>query len=116
MSQGVMLAEPGAGARTRTRREWVIVERRGPILRPSPQGGGVFGLDLTAGCVHGCAFCHIRGASRFPGEGRILFDPRVPARLPAALDSLAEPPRLVVLSPASDPLPPVRAVREATLM
>src|SRR3712207_3181478 len=93
----------------------VRVARRGPILRPSPRSAGVYGLDLTAGCPHGCPFCHIRGSPRFPGESRVLFDPRVADRLAEELDGLADPPRLVALSPSSDPLPPVREVRDAAV-
>src|SRR5262249_25718454 len=71
--------------------------------------------DLTAGCLHGCPYCHIRGSARYPGPGRVLFDPRVVARLGPALDGLPEPPKLVVLSPESDPLPPIRDVRDAAV-
>jgi DNA repair photolyase len=109
MAEGISLAEPSAP--TRARPELVAVERRGPILRRSPTGEGVFGIDLTAGCALGCPYCHIRGSSRYPGEGRVLFDPRVAVRLGSALDALADPPRLVVLSPSSDPLPPWPEVR-----
>src|SRR3954447_8809459 len=106
-----------SGPRRRALR-WVDVQRRGPILRPamgSRSGDGLYGLDLTAGCAHGCPFCHIRGSSLFPGEGRILFDPSVCERLAAALDGMDGPPRRVVLSPASDPLPPHRGVRAQAL-
>src|SRR5438045_3616852 len=116
MANGLLLAE--GGVETRPRRyspDLVRVERRGPVLRPSPRSEGTFGIDLTAGCPHGCRFCYIRGLSRYPGEGRVLFDPHVARRLVPELNALAEPPRQVVLSPASDPLPPVRAVVRATL-
>jgi DNA repair photolyase len=95
--------------------EVVAVRRRGPILRPAHQAEGVYGLDLTSGCAHGCPFCYIRGLARFPGEGRVLFDPNTTSRLAEALDALPEPPRSVVLSPTSDPLPPLREVRDATV-
>lgn len=85
--------------------------RRGPILRPSPTSTGVFGLDLTAGCLHGCAYCHIQGSKTYPGADRIVFDPQSAWKLEAALDELGETVRRVVLSPLSDPLPPDRAVR-----
>jgi DNA repair photolyase len=98
----------------RSRPDFTLVDRRGPILRPSPTMEGVYGLDLTAGCAHGCPFCYIRGSRRYPGEGRVLFDPRVPRRLDEALERFDAPPRQVVLSPSSDPLPPIREVRRAT--
>ncbi|HEX8203609.1 MAG TPA: radical SAM protein, partial [Isosphaeraceae bacterium] len=102
------------GPAPRQRPRWVAVQRRGPILRPARGGlvsGGIFGIDLTAGCAHGCAFCHIRGSASYPGDGRVLFDPDTAARLELALDGLDRPPGLVVLSPTSDPLPPNREIR-----
>jgi DNA repair photolyase len=99
---------------TRRLPRWVPVHRRGPILRPARAllaEAGLFGIDLTAGCGHGCAFCHIRGLASYPGDDRVLFDPDVSARLDAALDAMGRPPRLVVLSPTSDPLPPHRELR-----
>lgn len=89
----------------------VRVARRGPLLRPSPTTAGVYGLDLTAGCGHGCPFCHIRSSSRYPGDGIVRFDPFSSDHLPAALDALDMVPNRVVLSPSSDPLPPLREVR-----
>ena len=105
--------ETGASDRCR-RPRWVQVQRRGPIVRPARANlaeSGIFGIDLTAGCGHGCAFCHIRGMAQYPGDGRVLFDPGVSGRLGPALEALDHPPRLVVLSPSSDPLPPNREVR-----
>ncbi|MEO6811747.1 MAG: radical SAM protein [Isosphaeraceae bacterium] len=96
------------------RPELIRVDRRGPILRPSPRVEGVYGLDLTGGCLHGCPFCYLRGSARYPGEGRVFYDPGVAERLPEALDALGTPPRLVVLSPLSDPLPPSLEIRRAT--
>jgi DNA repair photolyase len=89
----------------------VRVARRGPLLRPSPISVGVYGLDLTAGCLHGCVYCHIQSSSRIPVDGRILFDPFTSESLPEALDTLELRPECVVLSPSSDPLPPIRDVR-----
>ena len=90
------------------------VARRGPVLRPSPTAAGVYGLDMTAGCFHGCGFCHIRGSSRFPGEDRVLFDPFTTDHLKDALDEMDLLPSRVVMSPSSDPLPPLREIRDET--
>ena len=105
-----------APSNPRSRPTLESVNRRGPILRPARKGSapGTFGLDLTAGCAHGCAYCHIRGSSQFPGEGRVLHDPGTSLRLEAALDAMERPPQTVVLSPTSDPLPPLRGVRDET--
>ncbi len=94
-----------------------VVHRRGPILRTARKGAiaGTYGLDLTAGCGIGCPFCHIRGGPHFPGEGRLPFDPSTSSRLVAALETREPGPQLVVLSPLSDPLPPIREVRDEAL-
>lgn len=94
------------------------VRRRGPLLRPARAGArdsGLYGFDLTAGCALGCAFCFVRGTARYPGPDRLLFDPRVVDAVGEAIDALELPPKRVVLSPSSDPLPPIREIREATL-
>lgn len=89
----------------------IHVARKGRVLRPSPTAPGVFGLDLTAGCLHGCAYCHIRGASRWPGADRVLFDPFSAEALETALNDLGGEVQRVVLSPSSDPFPPHRGIR-----
>jgi len=107
-----------ASAELRTARPTVqTVRRRGPLFRKASAGApaGLYGLDLSAGCGVACPFCHIQGSARDPGPGRILFDPRVAERIGSELDSMAEPPERVVLSPGSDPLPPDRTIRAATL-
>jgi DNA repair photolyase len=94
------------------------VRRRGPLFRPArsgPRDAGLYGFDLTAGCALGCAFCFVRGTARDPGPDRLLFDPEVVGSIGPALDRLESPPRRVVLSPSSDPLPPIREVRLATI-
>lgn len=93
------------------RPEVIRVARRGPVLRPSPREPGLFGLDLTAGCLHGCAYCYIRGTGRYPGDGRVYFDPSSALALEAALDELGDEVKSVVMSPMSDPLPPQREIR-----
>src|SRR4051794_22935262 len=90
-----------------------FVSRRNRLLRPSPVSPGVYGLDITGGCDHGCPFCHIQGSARYPGTGRLLFDPKIVDRLADALDELELKPTRVVLSPSSDPFPRQRSVREA---
>lgn len=103
--------------RGRSRARLLPVSRRGPVLQAAKGAdpdAGIFGVDLTAGCGLGCTFCHIRGSSRFPGEGKILFDPATTERLLAALGRLPRPPQVVVLSPSSDPLPADRDVRAET--
>lgn len=114
MAVGLTREMPPPGVEdARARLVLEAVHRRGPILRPARKGSapGTFGIDLTAGCAHACAYCHIRGSAQFPGEGRVLHDPGTSLRLEAALDAMAQRPSTVVLSPSSDPLPPSREVR-----
>lgn len=98
----------------RRKPRWIEFHRRGPILRPSASNQadqGVFGIDLTAGCALGCPFCHVPAAPWYPGPNRVLFDPSTARRLAWELDEMPRPPRLVVLSPSSDPLAPKREVQ-----
>mgnify|MGYP000997209074 CR=1 FL=1 len=91
---------------------WVRVRRRGPLLIPSSESAspGIYGVDLTLGCGHFCRWCHVREAPAPMGRGRLLYDPRLAERLVDRLDSLAETPRAVCLSPRSDPFPPSREI------
>jgi DNA repair photolyase len=89
----------------------IPVGRRGPVLRPAPASPGVFGVDLTAGCGHGCAYCPARPGLRAGSEDRLPFDPFTAEALAAALDERGDAVRTIVLSPWSDPLPPYRPVR-----
>lgn len=105
--------EDSPGHAVSIRPSWLRVKRK-ELLKASKSAVEVYGLDMTAGCIHGCAFCHIRGGPAYPGEGRTLFDPDVANRLRKHLDALDDMPRQVVLSPSSDPLPPFREIRAAT--
>jgi DNA repair photolyase len=87
------------------------VKRRTPILTPSANNPGVFGIDLTAGCLHACPYCFIRGSAKYPGEGQVLFDPFTAENLSQVFGTLRELPKQIVLSPTSDPLPLEREVR-----
>src|SRR5258707_14892663 len=113
MANGLLFPMPEAElASGRRKPRWAETHLRGPILRPSlGTTPGVLGIDLTAGCAHGCPFCHIRSSPLFPGEHRVLYDPSISRRLEWTLESLDRSPKLVVLSPASDPFPPHREVR-----
>ena len=98
------------GAGPSSRSEAVRVRRRGPALRAGREPG-VFGLDLTAGCGASCPTCHVKR----PQDGRVRFDPETTETLAVELEALDRPPRLVVLSPASDPFPRLKAVRAESI-
>jgi DNA repair photolyase len=115
MSDRLLFPMPEADVvSVRRKPRWVETRLRGPILRPSlgiNANPGVLGLDLTAGCAHGCPFCYIRSSPLYPGEHRVMYDTTISRRLEWTLDSMSPLPKLVVLSPASDPFPPHRPVR-----
>jgi DNA repair photolyase len=72
----------------------------------------VYGVDLTAGCAHACVYCPVQVSGLGPnGERRLPFDPYTAEALKTALDNLEAPAQTIVLSPLSDPLPPLRMVR-----
>jgi len=73
------------------------------------QADDVLGLNLTRGCGHGCAFCSVRAAPKYPHGEAVLFT----NTLDLLRDELAVlKPRAVHLSPASDPFPPLAPVQE----
>ncbi len=96
----------------------IQVHRRASILRLARGVAGVkglYGIDLTAGCFSGCAFCFLKETARFPGPDRILFDPDIIRRVASEIDEAEIPVRRVVLSPASEPLPTITSIRETAL-
>jgi DNA repair photolyase len=82
------------------------------LLRPGPfeSHPDVLSLHYVEGCLHGCPFCPVRG--------RIGEDVRLTANaaelLDAELRALPRLPRAVLLSPATDPFPPLNEVQQAT--
>jgi DNA repair photolyase len=89
-------------------------ERRSAVLTPSdlPCLSTIPTINLTAGCLHGCAYCYIRGYSTFPGEGRVVMYENTMEKLQHELVRRRAKPRAVYFSPSSDPFQPAPEVIE----
>lgn len=71
-------------------------------------------LNMTAGCVHGCAYCYIRGYSRYPGDDTVVVyrntADRVERELNRILKREDDLPKAVYFCPSSDAFMPIEAV------
>ncbi|TAK75840.1 MAG: radical SAM protein [Dehalococcoidia bacterium] len=59
-------------------------------------------INLTAGCLHDCAYCYIRGYRGYPGESTATLYEDTPERLERELERAKVKPRAVYFSPSSD--------------
>jgi DNA repair photolyase len=93
------------------RLEWIA--RKGAVLHPGPFGsrGDILGLNLTRGCVHRCPFCPIRANAAYPGDHLVQLYLGTPARLKEELAHRRKMPRAVIISPATDPFPPLDEIQ-----
>jgi DNA repair photolyase len=94
--------------------------RKSPVLTPSSLAclSGMPTINLTAGCLHNCAYCYIRGYSTFPGESKIIVYQNTLEALRNELVRRRTKPRAVYFSPSSDlfqPAPEVLELAEAVL-
>jgi len=69
-------------------------------------------INLTAGCLHDCVYCYIRGYSNYPGESRIVLYEDTLERLRNELRRRHAKPRAVYFSPSSDLFQPTSEVLE----
>jgi len=69
-------------------------------------------INLTAGCLHDCAYCYIRGYRNYPGESRIVLYEDTLERLKHELRPGQPRPRAVYFSPSSDLFQRAREVLE----
>ncbi len=69
-------------------------------------------INLTAGCLHDCNYCYIRGYRNYPGESRIILYEDTLERLQYELRPGQPKPRAVYFSPSSDLFQPAREVLE----
>src|SRR5260370_6476807 len=112
MSQPESLPPPLLPTPPRLRR----VDRQGGVLHPTglAEDGEVLGLNLTRGCLLGCAFCSVRASPQLPGDGELVLYERTAVRLAEELDARPQAPRAVFVSPAADPVPAVGGVPAGT--
>ena len=69
-------------------------------------------VNLTAGCLHDCVYCYIRGYRNCQGEGRIVLYEDTLERLRNELRPGQPKPRAVYFSPSSDLFQPAPEVLE----
>jgi DNA repair photolyase len=92
----------------------IKAERRSAVLTPSSLAclSGMPTINLTAGCLHDCAYCYIRGYRNYPGEGRIVLYEDTLERLRQELCRRRTRPHAVYFSPSSDLFQPAPEVLE----
>ncbi len=88
--------------------------RRSPVLTPSGLAclSVLPTINLTAGCLHDCLYCYIRGYRNYPGESRIVLYEDTLERLQHELRPGQPKPRAVYFSPSSDLFQPAPEVLE----
>jgi DNA repair photolyase len=92
----------------------IKAKRKSPVLTPSSLAclSAIPTINLTAGCLHDCAYCYIRGYSTFPGEGRLILYENTLEKLRNELVRRHTKPRAVYFSPSSDLFQPTSEVLE----
>jgi DNA repair photolyase len=88
--------------------------RRSSVLTPSGLAclSALPTVNLTAGCLHDCVYCYIRGYRNYPGESRIVLYEDTLERLQYELRPGQPKPRAVYFSPSSDLFQPAPEVLE----
>ena len=89
-------------------------KRRSSVLTPSGLAclSVLPTVNLTAGCLHDCVYCYIRGYRNYPGESRIVLYEDTLERLRYELRLGHPKPRAVYFSPSSDLFQPAPEVLE----
>jgi len=92
----------------------IRAKRRSPVLTPSGLAclSALSTVNLTAGCLHDCVYCYIRGYRNYPGEGRVVLYEDTLERLRHELRPGQPKPRAVYFSPSSDLFQPAPEVLE----
>jgi DNA repair photolyase len=89
-------------------------KRRSQVLKPSGLAclSALPTVNLTAGCLHDCVYCYIRGYRNYPGESRIVLYEDTLDRLRHELRPGQPKPRAVYFSPSSDLFQPAPELLE----
>jgi len=89
-------------------------KRRSAVLTPSGLAclSVLPTINLTAGCLHDCVYCYIRGYRNYPGESRVILYEDTLERLRHELRLGQPKPRAVYFSPSSDLFQPAPEVLE----
>jgi DNA repair photolyase len=89
-----------------------LVDRKSKALTPSHLRclAHLPTINMTAGCVHGCAYCYIRGYSQYPGDDAVVVYRNTAEQVERELGSKRKRPVAVYFSPSSDAFMPVEEV------
>lgn len=93
----------------------IRASRRSAVLTPSGLAclSSLPTINLTAGCLHNCAYCYTRSYRNYPGEEKIVLYDDTLERLRHELRSGRARPPAVYFSPSSDLFQPASEVLEA---
>lgn len=67
-------------------------------------------INMTAGCIHGCAYCYIRGYSQYPGDEAVTVYRNTAEQVERELKRKRKKPIAVYFCPSSDAFMPVQDV------
>jgi len=92
----------------------IKAERKSAVLTPSSLAclSIMPTINLTAGCLHDCIYCYIRGYSNYPGESAIVLYENTLDKLRDELRRRRAKPHAVYFSPSSDLFQPAQEVLE----
>lgn len=92
----------------------IKADRKSAVLTPSSLAclSAMPTINLTAGCLHDCVYCYIRGYRNYPGESRIVLYEDTLERLRQELRRRHTRPHAVYFSPSSDLFQPAAEVLE----
>lgn len=91
-----------------------LIDRKSNALTPSSLRclSHLPTINMTAGCVHGCAYCYIRGYSQYPGDDAVVVYRNTAEQVAGELKRKRKRPIAVYFCPSSDAFMPVDEVLE----
>lgn len=89
-----------------------LIDRKSNALTPSSLRclSHLPTINMTAGCVHGCAYCYIRGYSQYPGDDAVVVYRNTAEQVERELKRKRKRPVAVCFCPSSDVFMPVEEV------
>lgn len=89
-----------------------LVDRKSNALTPSSLRclSHLPTINMTAGCVHGCAYCYIRGYSQYPGDDAVVVYRNTADQVERELKRKRKRPIAVYFCPSSDAFMPIQEV------
>ena len=90
----------------------ILVDRKSNALTPSSLRclSHLPTINMTAGCVHGCAYCYIRGYSQYPGDDAVVVYRNTAEQVERELHRKRKQPIAVYFCPSSDAFMPIEPV------